>query len=230
MTASHRRHRLLFDCRRRCRRRRLGRPALPGRRRSARASAPLLALLGACTIAPGPGAPGLGTGGAQLPSGYGTLRQEDVSLTLVSGDLQVMLTPLHESVTRVTAPDTERSLEALVNAYAPPERADGSGLFLVSLFSTRPDVRFDPEEVQLVAQGFRLRPATITPLTPSWGERRVGQRQQVMAIYLYEGSVDLESDLVLVYGLEETSQWDAIHPRIQAERARVRARAGIGPA
>jgi hypothetical protein len=200
----------------------------PGSRRHALALALALALTGACTIAPGPGVAGPAGGASELPSGHGTLRQEDVSLTLVSGDLQLMVTPLHESVTRVTAPDTERRLEALADAYATTGSGEGSGLFLVSFFSNRPDVGFDPEEVQLVAQGFRLRPASITPLTPSWGERRVSQREQVMAVYRFAESLDLESDLVLVYGLEETSQWDAILPRIQAERARVRARAGVG--
>ena len=34
------------------------------------------------------------------------------------------------------------------------------------------------------------------------------------------------SEIVLVYGLAESSQWSSILPRIQAERARVRARAG----
>ena len=195
--------------------------------RAALRPTPTLALLASCTIAPGPGPAASGAAVSDLPSGYGTLRQEDVSLTLVSGDLQLMVTPLHESVTRVTAPDTERRLDALVGAYAAPGDEAGSGLFLVSFFSDRPDVRFDPEEVQLVAQGFRLRPAAITPLTPSWGERRVGQREQVMAVYRYPGDIDLESDLVLVYGLEETTQWSSILPRIQAERGRVRARAGV---
>lgn len=181
-----------------------------------------------CTIAPGPGAAVPGSGAGDLPTGQGTLRQEDVSLTLVSGDLQLLVTPLHASVTRVTAPDTERRLDALADAYGRMGSGDGSGLFLVSFFSNRPDVAFDPEEVQLVAQGFRLRPASITPLTPSWGERRVGQREQVMAVYRFAERVDLESELVLVYGLEETSQWSVILPRIQAERARVRSRAGVG--
>lgn len=164
----------------------------------------------------------------ELPSGFGTLRQEDVSLSLVSGDLQLMVTPLHESVARVTAPDTERRLASLVGTYGGPESPRGEGLFLVSFFSDRPDVRFDPEEVQLLAQGFRLRPTTITPLTPSWGERRVGQREQVMAVYQYAGRIDLESDLALAYGLEQATQWNAIVSRIQTERARVRARAGTG--
>ena len=177
------------------------------RRRAASAGA--LALLASCTLAPGPGPAGPGGAVGALPSGHGTLLQEDVSLTLVSGNLQLMVTPLHESITHVTAPDTEQRLDALVATYAGPDEADGSGLFLVTFFSDRPDVRFDPEEVQLIAQGFR-------------------QLEQVMALYRFPGNIDLESDLVLVYRLQEALQWSSLLPRIQAERGRVRARAGVG--
>ena len=187
----------------------------------------LLLAVGACTIAPGPPDTSLPDVGAP-PTGFGTLRQEDVSITLRSGDLSLLVTPLHRSVTHVTAPDTERRLTALVAAHATPGREDGSGLFLVSLFSDRPDVGFVPEDVQLIALGFRLRPSTIVALTPTWGERRLRQREQEMAVYEFADGVDLERDLVLVYGLVQSAQWSAILPRILAERARVRARAGLG--
>lgn len=184
-----------------------------------------LALLCGCTIAPGPGE--ADPAGEAFPSGLGTLRQEDVSLTLVSGDLRLLVTPLHEFVTRVTAPDTEQRLAAVAAAHAAPGAEDGSGLFLVSLYSEQPDTGFDPEEIQLVSQGFRHRPTSVTPLTPSWGVRRIGQREQAMAVFFYAGSIDLESDLVLAYGQEQATQWTQILPRIQAERARVRSRAGL---
>ena len=46
-----------------------------------------------------------------------------------------------------------------------------------------------------------------------------------MAVYAFGEGVDLESDLVVVYGLVESSEWTAILPRVQAERARAAARA-----
>ena len=49
-----------------------------------------------------------------------------------------------------------------------------------------------------------------------------------MAVYAFSSEVDLESDLILAYGLEQTRSWSGVLPRIQAERARARARAGIG--
>ncbi len=197
-------------------------------RRAARAI--LATALSGCTIAPGPapGAPGAPTALGTLPTGFGTLRQDDVSIALTSGDLRLLVTPLQRSVTHVTAPDTEQRLDALTAAHAAPGREDGTGLFLVSLYSERPDVGFVPEDVQLIAQGFRLRPIYIEPLSPAWGERRLRQREQALAVYDFGGDVDLERELVLVYGLAQSAQWNAILPRVQAERARVLARAGSG--
>ena len=160
------------------------------------------------------------------PPGFGTLRQEEVSMVLQSGDLQIMMTPLDESVTRVTAPDTERRLSGLAEGH---RAAGGTGaLFLVSFYSEQPNVRFVPEEVQLISRGLRLRPTTITPVTPTWGQRRVQQRGTEMAVYSFAGQIDLASEITLVYGLEQTRAWSSILSRIQAERARARARAGIG--
>lgn len=199
-----------------------------GPRRLQRISAIALVGLsaGACTLAPA-GTAGVPVPDGQLPPpGYGTLRQEEVSMSLTSGDLQLMVTPLHESVTRVTAPDTERRLAGMAAAN---RSSGGAGaLFLVSFYSDQPNVRFVPEEVQLISRGLRLRPATITPVTPTWGQRRVQQRDTEMAVYSFVGEIDLESEVVLVYGLEQTRAWSAILPRIQAERARARARAGVG--
>ena len=161
------------------------------------------------------------------PPGHGTLRQEEISLSLTSGALRILVTPLEESATRVTAPDTYRRLSSMSNAHRNAPGIEGSAtLFLVSFFSEQPDERFVPEEVQLVSRGIRLRPTSIVAVTPSWGERRLRQRVTEMAVYAFSSNVDLESDLTLAYGLEQTAAWSVILLRIQAKRARVRARAG----
>lgn len=159
------------------------------------------------------------------PPGYGTLTQQEISLSLRSGDLQLMVTPLAESVLVATAPDTYRRLSSLGSTWRGAEE-EGS-LFLVSFFSSQPNTRFVPEEVQFVSGGMRSRPREIHPVTPSWGARRVAQRETAMAVYVFDRPIDLDSDLVLEYGLEQNAQWSVILPRIQAERARARARAGF---
>ena len=184
-----------------------------------------LVVASACTIAPAPADVGVTTGlDAAPPPGYGTLRQEDVSMLLTSGELRLMVTPLQETVTHATAPDTQRRLSGLVNAHAADPGGDGRGLFLVSFFSEQPDVAFVPEEVQFISRGLRMRPETIAPVTPSWGERRVGQRQTEMAVYSFGEDVDLESTLILAYRFDQSNQWSVILPRVRAERARARAR------
>lgn len=190
----------------------------------------LAALLGAgaCTIAPGSGGGPVSPADDLLPPpGYGTLRQDQVTLSLRSRDLDIQVTPLDESVTRVTAPDTYERLSGIASAHL-ASAPEGSRLFLVSFFSNEAGVRFAPEEVQLLSRGFRTRAVAILPVTPTWGERRLTQQRTEMAVYAFPPDLDLEGELVLVYGLEETTAWSGILPRIQAERARARARAGIG--
>jgi len=186
-----------------------------------------LALFSACAV------PGGTTGTAPLdvlpPPGFGTLHQDEVSISLVSGSLQIEVTPLSESVTRVTAPDTYRRLNGLASRFGPQATHttgyDTPTLFLVSLFSEAPDVSFVPEEIQLLSRGVRVRPGAILPITPGWGQRRLRQRETEMAVYAFTEAVDLESDLVVAYGLVESGAWTAILSRVQAERARAAARA-----
>lgn len=186
----------------------------------------LLALLTGCALpagTPGTVAP------ETLPApGTGTLRQDEVSVPLRSGTLQIKVTPLAESVTLTTAPDTYRRLSGLAGRFEPEalrrSDTDQPQLFLVSFFSESPDVPFVPEELQLISQGTRFRPTAILPVTPGWGQRRVAQRETEMAVYVFGADVDLESTLVVAYGLVESAAWDAILPRVRAERARARAR------
>jgi hypothetical protein len=68
------------------------------------------------------GCSGAGTGTGQsaaptaatlVPPGYGTLAQAEFTLELVSGALQIQVTPLAESVIRLAAPDTYQRLTGL---------------------------------------------------------------------------------------------------------------------
>lgn len=186
-------------------------------------------LLVSCVVVPDPA---LAPGGQPLlpPAGFGTLREGDVTITLAVGDVQVRVTPLEESVIRTTAPDTERRLRGIADAYRAEAEA-GAGpeatLFLVSFFSLGADVSFNPDDLHIVSRNARLRAAAILPVTPGWGRRRLRQRETETAVYVFGPGVDLESELAVLYGMEESRAWTAILPRIQAERSRARARAGV---
>ena len=198
----------------------------------------LSCLAGACSPggqAPAPSPAGEAQAGSQasllVPPGYGTLTQDAITLRLQSGDLLIKVTPLEEWVIRLTAPDTYARLSGLARTHG--ERAAQSGmvtdpcLFLVSLFSYQPDVAYEPEEILLVNRGLRFRPLGIAPMTPSWGTQRLGQQETHMAVYAFEGGIDLETDLAAEYrGLRDSSWEDRILPELRAEAAKARARAG----
>jgi len=196
----------------------------------ARILATTLILSGCATAGTGTGSTGAGAA-ALPPAGYGTLRQDQISVDLQNDDLMVKVTPLAESVIRVAAPDTYRRLERLVQAQgatAVASTPDGTPtLFLVSLYSQAAGVGFTPEDLQLVSGGVRYRPSAIVPITPGWDRHRLEQRETEMAIYTFSRDVDLGSDdLVVAWGDSESTEWATILPRVQAERARARARAG----
>jgi hypothetical protein len=166
----------------------------------------------------------------ELPVGYGTLRQDDVTLSLRSGDLLIKVTPLDESITRLTAPDTYDRLSGLArSARESIEARTGMrepALFFVSVFSNAPNVPYEPEDLNLMNRGMRHRPVTIQPLTPGWGTQRLEQRQTRSAVYAFDQGIDLESDLQVEYQGARNDVWSRMIPMLQAERARVQARGG----
>ena len=168
-----------------------------------------------------------------VPPGYGTLIQDQISLRLQSGSLLIKVTPLDEGIIRLTAPDTYERLKGLAQVHGPraarTAMTSETSLFLVSLFSYQPDVTYEPEDLQLVNRGLRLRPEGIAPITPSWGTQRLGQQEARMAVYAFAGEIEWESELVAEYQQLRNESWrDQILPLVEAERAKVRARAGGG--
>ncbi len=166
-----------------------------------------------------------------VPPGNGTLRQDDITLTLEADDLQLKVTPLEEWVVRLTAPDTWSRLSALARAHRTEvERRTGrpGALFLVSFFSRVPGVSFRPDEVQLVNRGRRQRAVLIRPITAGWGTERLQPEETQLAVYAFPDEVDVEQPLTLEYRFETASGWDEILRRLETELGRARARAGLG--
>jgi len=155
-----------------------------------------------------------------------------VTLSLRVGDLLIKATPLAESVIRLTAPDTYARLHGLVeehgSALVRQSGVDAPSLFLVSLFSYEPDVRFEPEDVHLLNRGLRFRPLGVDPVTPGWGVQRLDQEETEMAVYAFDPGIALEQDLTLEYQDRQVGGWQQILQTLQAERARVLARAQSG--
>jgi hypothetical protein len=159
-----------------------------------------------------------------VPAGYGTLRQDDATVSIRSGAVLVKVTPLDEATIRLLAPDTYTRLNALRESrWEEAERRvmRTPELFLVSFFSHEADVPFQPEDVQLLHQARLLRPVVILPVSSGWGRQRLAQQETQMAVYVFEGPVEYDQSMTVRYGTAESDEWRQIVTRLEAERARV---------
>jgi hypothetical protein len=165
------------------------------------------------------------------PPGFGSLRQDEISLDIVDGELNVKITPLAEAITRLAAPDTYERLHALAVSRAPTAmsltEAVDAEMFLVSFFSREPNVEYRPEELQLSHRGRLQRPAGILPLTTGWGRQLLQPQETQSAIYVFEPPFDYQLPLTVRYGTLQSDDWHrVVLERIEEERTRVLSRAG----
>ena len=166
------------------------------------------------------------------PAGYGTLRQESVSLRVRTDRVQIQVVPLDERVIRLLAPDTYNSLhrltrskEAEVEVAARRNGLRDPTLFLVTFFGLQPDARFSPEDLTVTSQNRLFRPIDILPLSPLWSGHQISQRETAMAIYLYGDGIRVLDPFVVEYALIRNDSWEQILRVLDAERASVLARA-----
>jgi hypothetical protein len=162
-----------------------------------------------------------------VPAGYGTLRQDDVTMSIRAGPLLVKLTPLDEATIRLLASDTYARLRSLRESRLEEASRQASRepeLFLVSFFSYQPDVTYQPEDLQLLHQARLLRAASILPITTGWGRQRLAQQETQMAVYAFEGPIDYQQMMTARYGTIENEEWRQIITRLETERAKIQSR------
>jgi hypothetical protein len=167
-----------------------------------------------------------------VPAGFGSLVQDEITLTVRTEQLLLKVTPLEEWVLRLTAPDTHLRLSALASSHrAEVVRRTGvpnPSLFLVSIFGRTAGATFRPEDVHVLHRGRRLRPLLVREMTSGWGEGRVETGATQAAVFAFPEEIDLEQPISVEYGAEPGSGWEEILRRLEAERGRARGRAGVG--
>jgi hypothetical protein len=167
------------------------------------------------------------------PPGFGTLRQDDFTLSFRSERVQIKLTPLAESVIRLAAPDTYQRLHAMVTSRQDRieriSRENGitgsPRLFLVSFFTFERQARFNPTDLNILSKGMLHRPLGILPLTPGWGQEQLMQEETQSALYIYGPTIDMDVELRVEYGNAGTRDWGRIIHLLESERSRVLSRA-----
>ncbi len=166
------------------------------------------------------------------PVGFGTLRQDQVGVRLTTPALAIRVLPLDERVIRLLSPDAYRSLSELrtsraaeIAAAARAGGQDSATLFIVTFFGVQPQARFTADDLSVTSQAAFYRPIGIVPLTSRWSESVVDQRQQVVAIYLFEPTIAVLRPFTVGYGGVSSGAWEQSLRLLDAERARALARA-----
>ncbi len=169
------------------------------------------------------------------PAGFGTLRQDDVSLRMRTAVLQIQVVPLNEAVIRLLATDTYNSLHRLVESKRGEieQAASRYGVreptvFLVSFFGLERDARFNPDDLTITSQNRLFRPLQILPLSPLWGGQQLGQRETATALYVFEDGIRVLDPFIVDYVVVRDAGWEQILRVLDRERSSVLARAAAG--
>ncbi|HEX6251067.1 MAG TPA: hypothetical protein VFZ56_06520 [Gemmatimonadaceae bacterium] len=167
-----------------------------------------------------------------VPPGFGTLRQDEIAIRLQPPGLVVRAIPLDEPLIRLLTPDSYRNLHDLKMSTAArlagvAQRLGGRAVepWLVSFFGVEPDVRFSPMDLIVTSAGRDFRPLEVVPLSAGFGEQRLRQRETQTAVFVFEADIDVDQPLSVSFMNERSDVWEHVLPRIERERALVRARA-----
>ena len=172
------------------------------------------------------------TGVALIPAGFGTLRQDDISIKLQLSDVLVKLVPLDESVIRTLSQDSYHTLREIADSrraaiarLAAQHGLQRGSVWYVQFYGLAPEARFSPLELTVTAVGHDYRPVEVLPLTPGFGEQRLKLRDNQSALYMFEDAIDVNQPLVVSLSGQQTSSWSITLQAIERERAQIRSRA-----
>ena len=173
------------------------------------------------------------------PAGFGTLSQDDITIPIdvPEGNLFIKVTPLTEWVIRMTAPDTYRRLNGYKVARGEQirDRARRNGergwplVLFVSFYTRAVESTYEPYDLQIRSQNVIFRPFDIIAVTPDFNRERLRQQESQVALYLFDGDIDLDLPMTLVYDRRESRRWDAIKSILDRELAKVMVRVPTNP-
>jgi hypothetical protein len=170
--------------------------------------------------------------GDLIPVGLGHLKQDEISIKLDLTSLTVTLLPVEESVIRVVAPDSYRTLHKLVMDKAPDiERgARVHGLrerhvWMVRFVGLAAGAVFNPGDVTITQSGREFRPLEIYPLSTRFGSR-LNVTETQSALYLFDDGLDVAQPLTVAMGAVQSTDWEGISRVIEREKAAIRGRRG----
>jgi hypothetical protein len=166
-----------------------------------------------------------------VPTGYGTLTQNDLALRVSNDEIEIRFIPLSAQLAPLVAKDAYQALRALVeskrreiDSVASRSGVAQPGVALVSFFGQRPDVRFDPQTLTLLIRNRVFRPLGTIPLDAKFTSGQLGVREQASAVYVFEEDIPVNDSFTLSYGNLVSSDWQGKQSMLDRERARVSGR------
>jgi hypothetical protein len=174
---------------------------------------------------------------ALIPAGFGTLKQDDISIVLEANGVRVAALPLDESVIRTLAPDSYRSLHTYLEGdyrRRTAQRASMHALrdprvWYVRFDGLAPDASFVPTDITVTSGGRDFRPVDVVPITTGFGEQRLQPRENQRGLLIFEEAVDPSQPLTVSVGSVRNTDWGlqsgGILRKLDTERSSIRGRA-----
>ena len=166
-----------------------------------------------------------------VPVGYGRLNQDDLSIRLSAGDLEIRFVPLEERTLRLLAPDAYRALHELresrragIDSMARRFGAAAPGTALITFFAARSGQNFQPQDVAITVQGQEFRAIGILPISTNFSGQQLGARGQASALYVFEIPIPVLQEFTLSYQAARTDAWRSRITTIQREQDRMMVR------
>lgn len=171
---------------------------------------------------------------ALIPPGLGSLHQDDISIAVTNNGLTVRATPLSDDFIRTLSPDSYRTLfnaresrRAALDAISQRTGLPSLNLWYVLFYNAQMgEAPFSPRDVVLTNQARDYKPIDVIAITGGFGEQRIRQGQTAAGILVFDGSINPNQPLTMTIGTQTGGDWQSVIQRVEAERARIRARAG----
>lgn len=163
-----------------------------------------------------------------IPAGWGRLNQDDISLRLVAGDMEIRFVPIEERVIRALAPDAYRALRDIresrragIDSVSRRYGAAAPGVALVTFFAARAGQRFEPQALSLSVNNQEFRAVGMVPISANFTSQQLQNRGQASAIYVFDNPVPVMQEFTMGYGTYRTDGWKSRVPVIEREFDRI---------
>lgn len=163
-----------------------------------------------------------------LPLGKGRLSQDNITVRLRAGTLDIRVVPLDERVLRLLSNDGYASLHGLlasqkrrIDSVATSRGVRRPGLALVSFHALAPATRFDPQALAISLRNRYYRPIGVLAMSPAFSSQQLDAGGAASGIVIYEEELPVTEPFTISYIDATSDDWERRLPRLETERGRI---------